>query len=578
MTTTPTPQPDLSPVALYTVFAGAILAAASWLLCTAITLISTQTIPPPAPAIIGMARLPWHTSDPAAGFPPVLRDDLPPAAAFWVITILVLLLLTSGAAAVAMYIDALRGRKELARRPYDPRGHVSPRAFARPRDLAHLCTGDPDSFTMLRLDGQLIGSSPESHVLLIAPTSSGKTTGPVTTWTLEHHGPAIITSTKADIVHLTANARAAQGPVWIYAPGVPDHALGMPACGWTPLTGCENWEHAQMTGGWLASTPGSGDGEQSDGARFYTHEAGRLLAPLLHAAALGDHTMSDVNRWLRTGDAVPMSILKSAGADRAYDVLDGFAQMEHRARSLTVASAGQLIDAYEYETIARTDRRDFTPEQLLAGGTLYLVAPEGRQQLVGPLFTALLGAIFRAAEMHALEHQPLKPELRVILDEARHLAALDNLPHLLAVSRGWGVRIATVWQNLDQITSRYGKQTDAILGNSLAQMFLGPIRDPGTREYLTALLDTETRDEVTYDLDALRGRRARTAHARPQAKASAQTLQQLPPGVAILINGSDLPVKGRVARWWEREDLTRIIDAGAHVPARRRLPAIWRGR
>lgn len=536
-------------VAAWTAAAAAVACAVAWLLCAATVWTTTRTVPEPSQAITGMARLPWHLGDPANAFTGRTRQALPDPAHFWAIITLTMSALAAALGAVWIRVDALRGRRRLALRPYDPRRRIKPRAFARPRDLLHLRTGAPDSWTMLRLDRRLIGTAPQTHVLTIAPTRSGKTTGPVTRWALEHTGPAIITSTKADIVQLTAQARREYGPVWIYAPAVPDHALPLPPCGWSPLAGCEVWENAQMTGRWLASSGiGGNDVQESDGARFYNHEAGRLLAPLLHAAALREHNMLTVNEWVRSESHDPAIILNEAGADAAARLLDGFRQMESRARTLTIASAGQLIDAYEYEQIARTDRAGFDPEALLDGGTLYLVAPEGRQRLVGPLFAALLGSVFRTAEMRALEHGPLNPQLRVILDEARRLAAIDDLPTLLSVSAGWGVRIATVWQNLDQITARYGREAEEILGNSLAKLILGPIQDRGTRDYLIELLDAEQVDDPTYSVSGFGARSVRSAQSRDRKKASAQSLQQLARGQAIVVHGDDLPARGVVPR------------------------------
>lgn len=93
-----------------------------------------------------------------------------------------------------------------------------------------------------------------------------------------------------------------------------------------------------------------------------------------------------------------MSVLRAHKARAAVDTLDAFRKMDARPRTLTIASAGHLIDAYEYESVQCTDRHDFTPEKLLEqGGTLHLVAPEDRQDMVGPPFAALLRATFRAA-------------------------------------------------------------------------------------------------------------------------------------------------------------------------------------
>ena len=63
----------------------------------------------------------------------------------------------------------------------------------------------PGRFTLGQLDGRLLASEPQSHVAVIAPTRSGKTTRYVIPWLLEHDGPAVVTSTKTDVVPQRAN-------------------------------------------------------------------------------------------------------------------------------------------------------------------------------------------------------------------------------------------------------------------------------------------------------------------------------------------------------------------------------------
>ena len=549
-------------IAIFLLTGSVIFAVISYLTVAFLCFTASLQLPAVLPTLGGVVRMPGHWHHLSHAFPPQVRKLLPSNG--WIPLVLLTLLAIAGAAASWLHVDRLKGRRRMALRSYDPRAKVTPRAWARPRDVRHLRKKVADSWTMLRLDRRRIGTAPETHVLLVAPAGSGKTTGPVTTWTVEHDGPAVVTSTKGDIVNLTAGARLAQGPVWIYAPGVDPRALPLPACGWTPLAGCEDWEFAQLMAGWLAADAiGGNNVQESDGARFYNHEASKLLAPLLHAARLGGVGMAAVVGWVRSQDDGPLEILSEHRATAAHQRLEAFRHGDERRRSLTVASAAQLIDAYDYPSVAATDYEDFDAERLLDGGTLYLVAPEARQNVVAPLFAAVLGSVLRAAETRAsTQRAPLSPELRLVLDETANLAAIDNLPTVLATCRGWGVRVATVWQNIGQITQRYGHDADTILGNSLAKLALGPIQDRGTADYLINLLDSSTGHQVSYDMDALGGRRARSAVEREEQKATAQTLQQLGVGEGIYIHGRDLPIKGRVLPHWKNRKVREQLAQG----------------
>ena len=545
-----------------------VLLATGYALAACVAWTAAGVLPPLGPTVQGIARLPWHLDDPAAAFPGgaawIPQND----GGVWSVGVAAVGLLMA-VAAVGIEVDRLRGRRRIASRAYDPRRVLTPRAWARPRDLEELRDERPDSWSTLRLDGRWIRTAPETHVLLVAPTGSGKTTGPVTTWILEHRGPVLVTSPKRDILDITAGARLGEGPVWVFAPGVDADALPLTPCGWTPLSGCQVWEHAQLMGGWIAGTTNNDGVTESDAAKFYNREAGRLLSALLHAAALDGRDMRKVNAWLRSESMwiEPLGILRAAGAMHASEQLDAYRHMDSRPRSLVITSAGQLIDAYELESIARSDRHDFDPDEFLrSGGTLYLIAPEALQHKVRPIFAGLLSSVMRAAELRAMHDGPLDPPLRCILDETARLAAIEDLPGLTSISRGWGVRIATVWQGLGQIKARYGRAGDELMGNSLAKLVLGPIQDRDTREELVALLDIEHAPDLTYELDETGGRTARSVRQREQNKVTAQVLQQLRPGEALLLHGHSLPAVGRITRWWERGKTRRQVNVG-----RRRL-------
>ena len=75
-------------------------------------------------------------------------------------------------------------------------------------------------------------------------------------------------------------------------------------------------------------------------AHFWNQEAAKLLAPLLHAAALGPGTVAAVIGWLDSQQAdEPAAILKAAGAGAALAQLQGVANLDPRKRGTTYMSA-----------------------------------------------------------------------------------------------------------------------------------------------------------------------------------------------------------------------------------------------
>ncbi len=350
-------------------------------------------------------------------------------------------------------------------RRYDPRGWVKTRSFARPRDVKGLAYRfGQDSWSLLHIDRRPIGTGPESHVLAIGPPRSGKSMALAAPWIIEAPGAVITTSTKHELVALCAAARARCGPCWVYAPLTSPAALrGVTPARWTPLGGCSDWDSAQLVGHWLTdATPSSasGGGEDSAAARFWNAEASKILGALLHTAALDpeQYSMTSVVEWIDGGVATLTDAIAALGQVGGHPAairrLEGLVAQDTRTLSYTLMSAGQLVDAYRFEAAQRSERtgpRVTVDDLLTANGTLFLLAPESRQDKLAPLFGALLGEVFRGLEEHTLVDGPLNPPARFVLDEAAHLAALSSLPERLSLTSGQGARIASLWQSHAQI-------------------------------------------------------------------------------------------------------------------------------
>lgn len=490
------------------------------------------------------------------------RDVMPAPRVWTALNVGILAAMVSAIVVVFVRVDRWRGARTVGLPRWHPRGWVRPRSWARPRDLRHLRTGAlpaargdrADSWSLGELRGRPLRSGAESHLMAVAPTRSGKTTRVVVPALLEHRGPAIVLLNKTDVVLDTVTERRQRGPVWVCAP----FSSKLPhRCGWTPLEGCESWEYALRMGRWLFDAdPTISQGSQdSGGARFYNREAvGLALPPLLHAAALGQGNMALVHEWLRSGiDGLdePRAILTRHGAQRAADAIAGIQGLDERPRSLLLMSAAQLVDAYRFPSLDAFDTAGFRAEELLQGGTLYVVVPESEQDMLAPIVGGLLGSVLRVwEERAAAEPQHRGPTLRILADEAAYLAPLGKLPTYLAVSAGWGVRWCLVYQSLSQLEHRYGREADAVLGNSLCKLFLGPIQDESTRRYVSDLLDEETVTAASWSSSPF-GSGASSRQERQAPKVSAQPLMQLREGQAVLVHGRDLPAVTYLPAFWE---------------------------
>jgi type IV secretion system protein VirD4 len=520
--------------------AAAVLLLALWLLPVGAALVHSQRAPRlSAPeAVLGSIHIvaDGHWSEPRAAYPASSRAAMPAGRAWWLAAGLPLAALAAAGGLAWRRADRLRARARLGRRPYDPRG-ARPRDWARPRDLSELVVRSRSSerFTFGWLDRRLIASDPEAQVCLVAPPRAGKSTRFVVPWTLEHEGPAVVTSTKLDLFEATSRARAKRGAVRVWDP-----FAGASAC-WTPIDGCEDWGAALRQGHWLADAVGDGE---HPAARFWNSEASKLLAPLLHAAALAQQGMDTVLRWIDQQDEnEPAALLRDADDPAALHQLEAVLGLDPRNRSTTFMSAGHLIQAYRYPEVLRTARPGFSAGELLNGeaNTLYLCASARHQRLLAPLIVAIVSAILERAKERARDGNICSPPLRLLLDETANIAPLADLPQQLSEAGSQGMRFATVWQSLGQMRDRYYEAADAVLASSTAKLFMGPVTDDATRGYLGGALGEELR--VHGD------------HTSWRPKAGPAELQQLDRDRALLINGNLTPAVIRVAPYWELRDL-----------------------
>ena len=241
------------------------------------------------------------------------REMLPPPRAWLALDVGFAFASATAAFFAWLRIDRWRSLERLGLPGWDARSWVSPRSWARPRDLIALQPSDNrprllnrfmrlalndrrsparaggDSWLLGTLCGRRLRSLPEMHLLTVAPTRSGKTTRVLLPALLEHHGPAVVLLNKTDVLHAAAERRAQHGPVHVFAPLTPADVLPMAAAAWTPLRGCEDWEYALRMGRWIfdADPSASADSHDSGGARFYNRDATAVaLPPLLQAARM----------------------------------------------------------------------------------------------------------------------------------------------------------------------------------------------------------------------------------------------------------------------------------------------------
>ncbi len=304
----------------------------------------------------------------------------------------------------------------------------------------------------------------------------------------------------------------------------------------------------------LAAT--SRAGANGGDRQFWEAQARRVLAALLHAAALGQKQMSDVLSWVadpeRAQREVPVLLRRAADPAFEQDAMQFVAKNDRTRTSITSTMMPALGWLTSPAAAAAAEPGGFDVAELLRSrATVFLLGAEETQ--AAPLVCALTGHIAREARrLAALEPGGrLDPPLTLVLDEAALISPVP-LESWTADMGGRGVTILAAFQSRAQVLARWGEHAAAtILNNTSAVMVFGGTRDRDDLQFWSTL--TGERDERIVTTD-LHGRVASRTVRRVPVLAPAQ-IANLPTGKVLLIRRGLAPIVGRVSPASRRRDV-----------------------
>ncbi|MDI6101890.1 TraM recognition domain-containing protein [Actinoplanes sp. NEAU-A12] len=420
---------------------------------------------------------------------------------------------------------------------------------------------------------QTVWTSGEESTLRIGIPGTGKT-AELANRVIDAPGGVVITSTATDLYDLTAPLRRRRGPVQMFNPG----GLGGLASTlrWSPLSGCADPATAARR---AADLIGPLDQQGAEGARWAA-QARRVLAVWLHAAALGEYRMADVQAWMADPDTAREAILTALKTSpRATEMRQAAAQsidMSSRTRDgvmlamapalawLTLPSAAEVGDP-------DPDAAGFTVDELTDRcGALYLLGDD--DGTVGPLVAALVAEIAHQARRTAAARPGgrLDPGLTLALDEVA-LVCPTPLDKWMAELRKRSIVIHAACQGLGQLRARWGADGASMILNSAAAVLVyGGCKDAAD---LRAFADLAgDRDEVTETRDA--AGKVTSTSTRPVPVIAPAMLAGLPAFHAMLIRRGMRVVLVRTPIVWKRRDVRRALKqaAAASRPAKTARP------
>lgn len=403
----------------------------------------------------------------------------------------------------------------------------------------------------------------EDPVLLIGPPRSGKGFGYVISDIIEHPGPVVTTSTRADNMAASILSRSKRGPVYVFDPdGISGRRSSLR---WSPILGCEDPTVAIKRAELLIEGTGLGAGDDAKNQEFAT-KAVEVLQALLHAAAISDVGLSVLYGWTKDPEVAreAIEILRDADVDWgiALSATINLPPEQRSAQWFGVASALTPVSAPTTRAqfdVAPDDGDIFDIDRFLEeSGTLYLIAPrkpQGKTGGVGVLLAMLMDAIAEVAHRKAMltESGRLDPPLGMPLDEIANIFPWPAMPSLMSAGSGEGTQVKPVVQSRAQLRAGWGTEGAVTAWEAAgSKVLLGAGSNESDLKEASALIGERTE---TWTGDSWSSDRETSHQDNRQWRpgVTVDEMRRLPENTVIVLTGRARAVYVDLIPWIDRD-------------------------
>ena len=432
--------------------------------------------------------------------------------------------------------------------------------WATARDARKLQLTNGDGVVLGTLDRQLLRHDGDEHVLVIAPTNTGKSVGISLPTGLVWRHSYLALDLKGENWSVTSGLRKAFGPVYRFAPTTANTHR------YNPLTQIRRGEAEVRDAQVLADMLVDPEGALRERSHWQLRAFELLVATILWTlyaekrkslARVGE-LLTDparpvldlfdemLRRPIKDGAAHPVV---AAGARQLLDMADA-------ERSGVVSTALGFLSLYRDPVLARaTEASDFSIEELITGPrpvSLYLVVPPEEMSRLKALLRLMINQILKRLTEIASQNTDGRRVL-LMLDEFPQLGKLDFFEHALAYIRGYRIKACLVAQSLNQLVQTYGENS-SILDNAHVRVAFA-CNDERTARRISDMLGvtTETRAQMNYAGSRMAPWLGHTMVSRqevPRPLLTPGEVMQLPHADALILTGGAPPIRAKKVRYF----------------------------
>lgn len=423
----------------------------------------------------------------------------------------------------------------------------------------------PDELLVTELglaNGKMLYGQSEDVSSTYAPARTGKSVRLVAPKVIDAPAACMTTSTRLDILDITAAARQKRGAVKVFdlteESGWPDLVR------WNPVAGAEDIDVARRRGkAWAGAQPM----KNVKGGDWFNSRAGNILGRLLFTAAVSNKTMYDVLRWANDlSDTEPLELLNAhqrhPGAAQAQSYLRALSKAGADEGNFAVQSAlTELLEPLSSPTVMDqmtcSAREAFDMEAFVQSrDTLYLIADVSSTGGTGPLVSMFASEVLETAQRVAKTSPAGRfwPPFSAVLDEAANLAAFPTMDQLVSQAGGSGIKLDLIFQDPAQAIDRWGESAArGIAKSSKIKYFFGGLGINNETEELSKLIGTFEK-QVSSRTRQSRGGSSVNSSTRQEAIMTAEQIHKLETGHAMLQYGNQTPIEVQLTPYWKRSD------------------------
>lgn len=436
-----------------------------------------------------------------------------------------------------------------------------------------------------RAGGRLLTFGGPEHVLLQAPTRSGKGVGVVIPNLLTWPDSVVVLDVKRENWTASAGFRARHGQqVLLFDPLDPQGRTAR----FNPLGHVDRtdsvavMDELQKLGVMLFPTPDRADPFWAEAARTGFIGVGALIAETSEAP----FSFGEIYRQLTQGDPrtrLPAELVRRAKAGRpihpgcAAALADFCASSENTFASVRQTLTSRLNLWLNPRVCAATEVSDFDLRDLRDRRiSLYLGVSPDNLARVAPLYNLLFQQLIDLNTREPPQGCRHPIQVLVVLDEFARLGHAGVLARSFSYVAGYGLRLLAVLQSPAQLRAEYGPDlAEEILANCGIEIAFAP-KELKVAQDLSERLGAWTYPSRSSSRPALlsSGRRSLTESDQRRALMLPQELLQMPDDQLLVLRAGAPPVRGRkIAYWREQAFKARLWPAPVIAPHLSAAPA-----